>query len=222
MSPSELIELKKGIVYVAAYYGRDLKDGVVAMMAGDLEDLSFVEVSAAYKKYRLDPKNKTMPLPAQIRDIVSPEINPDAEARELLGRVKTAITQFGYMQGEAAKTYIGEAGWQLVREQGGWNSLCCNSDFLTNDSMQAQARNRLIDIVKYGPRLSLVVDNKNQISAEEKIRLEANRQKEEFAKDQVVRQIEAPRPDPNADYIAKTPEEREAIIQNFLANIKQF
>lgn len=207
------------IILTASYYRIPLSEPVLAMYCEDLEDLPSEEIIAAYKAFRRDPKNKTMPLPAQIRDMIAPTPNPDAEARELLGRIKTAITQFGWNQGDAARPYIGEVGWQLVTDQGGWFNLCC-SDFLTNDSMQAQARNRLIDIVHYGPRLKLVVDNKNQISTEDKIRIEANRQKEEFANHQ-MQQIETPRPDPNADYIAKTPEERKEIIKNFLANIKQ-
>lgn len=156
------------IILTASYYRIAISEPVLEMYVDDLSDLSGPEVIAAYKAFRRDPKNKTMPLPAQIRDMIVPAINPEAEARELLGRIKTAITQFGYDQGSAARTYCGEVAWQLVRDHGGWFNLC-NSDFLTNDSMQAQARNRLTDVVRFGPRLSLVVDNQIESRSREQI-----------------------------------------------------
>lgn len=219
MTQDERNKVGTAIAFTAQYYGREFKKEVLAMMVGDLEDLAASAVLDALNRYRRDPRSKTFPLPAQIRDMIAPTPNHDAEARELLGRIKTAITQFGWNQGDAARPYIGEVGWQLVTDQGGWFNLCC-SDFLTNDSMQAQARNRLIDIVHYGPRLKLVVDSKNQISTEDKIRIEANRQKEEFVNHQ-MQQIETPRPDPNAEYLSKTPEERKAIIQDLIKDTKK-
>lgn len=168
MTQDERNKVGTMIAYTAQYYGREFKKEVIALMVSDLEDLSATDILGAYNTYRKDPRSKYFPLPAQIRDMIVPAINPEAEARELLGRIKTAITQFGYDQGSAARTYCGEVAWQLVRDHGGWFNLC-NSDFLTNDSMQAQARNRITDVVKFGPRLSLVVDNQIENRSREQI-----------------------------------------------------
>lgn len=219
MTQDERNKVGTAIAFTAQYYGREFKKEVLAMMVSDLEDLSATAVLEALNAYRRDPKSKTFPLPAQIRDLISPEINPEAEARELLGRVKSAITQFGYMQGESARNYIGDTGWQIVRDAGGWLNLC-NSDFLVNDSMQAQARNRLIDVVKYGEKLSAAVDNKIKISNEDRLQIEANRQKEDFEQYQ-SNIIPIQKPDPNAEYLSKTPEERKMIIQDLIKNTKK-
>ncbi len=219
MTQDERNKVGTAIAFTAQYYGREFKKEVLAMMVSDLEDLSATAVLEALNAYRRDPKSKTFPLPAQIRDLISPEINPEAEARELLGRVKSAITQFGYMQEESARNYIGNTGWQIVRDAGGWLNLC-NSDFLVNDSMQAQARNRLIDVVKYGEKLSIAVDSKIKISNEDRLRIEANRKKEEFEQYQ-SNIIPIQKPDPNAEYLSKTPEERKAIIQDLIKNTKK-
>lgn len=149
MNDQEIRELKKGIVLTAAYYGRDLKPEVVAMMADDLKDLEFKKVSEAYRTYRLDEKNRTMPMPAQIRAIVKPSISPESEARAIVDRIKFAISKFGYMQSEAAKEFIGSIGWNAVRAQGGWFNVC-SSDFVTNTAMIAQIRQSTLDQVQHG------------------------------------------------------------------------
>lgn len=152
MNVDEIKELKKGIVLTAKYYGRDLPGEVVAMMADDLSDLEFSSVLSAYLAYRRDPKNRAMPLPAQIREIICPVVSPNAEARELVERIKFAITKFGYASGKLAHEYIGDIGWRSVQRSGGWHALC-ESDFLFNPSRQAQTRDSLIDQIQYGSKL---------------------------------------------------------------------
>jgi hypothetical protein len=149
MSPEEIKQIKKGIFLTAAYYNRDLNDEVIQMMAEDLADLPFVKVSDAFLKYRRDPKNRTMPLPAQIRGIVEPTVTSDSAARDVVEKIKIAIRDFGYTNANLAKEYIGPAGWNIVRGMGGWQSVC-ESDFIHNSAMIAQARNRASDLNAIG------------------------------------------------------------------------
>lgn len=153
MTDAELKELKKGITLTASYYGRELKPEVIAMMAEDLSNLPFAKVSQAYLTYRRDPKNRTMPLPAQIRAIVDPQPTPEAEGREAVERIKLAIAKFGWPQGEAARAFIGEVGWRIVEGMGGWMRVC-ESDFIHNPGLIAQARNRAEDLVRYEDHFS--------------------------------------------------------------------
>ncbi len=141
MNPQELLELKKLIVFVARYYGRPLEPDVVTMMASDLEDLPFDEVKAAYEQYRKKDKLMRFPMPATIREIISPEIDPDSVAREIASRITEAITSFGWCNGNSAKNYIGDIGWEIVRRNGGWASICQNHGVTIDpNSFSAQAR----------------------------------------------------------------------------------
>lgn len=149
MTAEEIKELKKGIAITASYYGRDLLSEAIQFMAEDLSDLPFAKVSEAYLRYRRDPKNRTMPLPAQIRAIVQPTPDPEAEARAILDRIITAVNKFGWPQGEQARAFIGELGWRVVQFNGGWTELC-QSNFIHNPGLLAQARNRAEDLIKYG------------------------------------------------------------------------
>lgn len=164
MNEQEQKELKKGILLTASYYGRDLSSEVVVMMADDLSDLPFSKLSIAFEDYRRNPKNRTFPLPAQIREMIEPASDPQSQSRELVDRIKIAIRDFGWNQAEEARSYLGPLAWQVVRGMGGWSSVC-ESDFIFNPGLIAQARNRAEDLVKYEGRsehLTLVAPPKRE------------------------------------------------------------
>lgn len=134
-------QILEAIVLTAAYYGRDISPDVLRMYADDLSDLRPESVIEAYTVYRRNPKNRTMPLPAQIREIIEPQVDDDTLAREAASRIVAAVPKFGYMQGQAAKSYVGELGWRVVDRYGGWQTVCRNlGDTLDVGTFQAQAR----------------------------------------------------------------------------------
>lgn len=141
MNPSEIRELKIIISQLSHYYQRPLSDIVVNMYAEDLQDLAFEEVKSAYENYRRDPKNKFMPLPAQIREVLAPTVSPDAQAREAAARIPEAIRRFGWNQPDESRQFIGELGWRVVERFGGWIYICENLGVELNPlTFQAQTR----------------------------------------------------------------------------------
>ena len=149
MNHSEITELKKGIILTAQYYGRELKDAVIGMMADDLSDLDFQKVSAAFLSYRRNPKNKFFPLPAQIRELVLPEVTAQAQARNEIDNIKKAIRDYGYSNSTEARLFLGPVAWAIVQGNGGWLRIC-QSDFIFNPALIAQARTRAEDIIQFG------------------------------------------------------------------------
>lgn len=142
-------KIKEIIVLTASYYERPISSQVLEMYARDLADLDEAEVIAAYETYRRNPKNFKMPLPAQIRQIVSPSIDEDSLAREVASRVLAAITKYGWSNPSEAKLFIGPVGWQIVNRFGGWEYLCSNVgttiDFTTiNAQMRDVAKSHLV------------------------------------------------------------------------------
>jgi len=146
-------ELKATIVHTAIYYGRDLRPEVLTMMANDLSDLDPTECIDAYTRYRRNPANKLFPLPAQIRELVSPGefIGPEVQAREIAARIIGAITKFGWANPSEAKGYIGPSGWDAVGRQGGWRHLCENVGVnIQPTTLQAQMRDQIEGTIRYG------------------------------------------------------------------------
>ena len=145
--------VKATIVGTAEYYGRQLSETVLTMYAEDLADLEPALVCQAYTQYRRNPKNKTFPLPAQIREIVVPDefVSSEAKAREIAARIVGAIPKFGWNNSREAESYIGLDGWELVRRAGGWRYLCENVGVAINPStLQAQMRDQLEGTFRYG------------------------------------------------------------------------
>jgi hypothetical protein len=145
--------LAKVIKAVAVYYGRQLEPEVLSLMVDDLEDLPVDEVTAAYGRYRKNPKNRFFPLPSQIRELVAPEefVEIEVQAREIAARVVGAVTSHGWCNAKAAELYIGPIGWQTVLRQGGWMHICQNLGVTINPTtFQAQLRDQIEGTLRYG------------------------------------------------------------------------
>lgn len=116
--------LKEIIILTASYYGKTLSAPILEMYVDDLKEFPEEKIIAAYAAYRKNPKNKTFPLPAQIIEILSPEVSPNTQAHEIASRIRESIGRFGYSNPPEAEQYIGPIGWKIVKRMGGWSYLC--------------------------------------------------------------------------------------------------
>lgn len=158
MNQQEKNSVAIAIALTGEYYGRPQKKEVIAMMVSDLEDLSTALVLKAYDDYRKDPKNRTMPLPAQIRAIIKPSVEPDQASREILAKILEAQDRFGYTWPQQAKEFIGEIGWSLIRAYGGWENFCQGLGVhFSVDSFNAQGRELLKTRIIHGDSIGNLV-----------------------------------------------------------------
>lgn len=144
--------IKEAIVATADFYSAQMSEAKLMMFYEDLCDLDENAVCTAYRNYRRNPANRQNPLPAQIRELVAPGefIAPEALARETAARIIGAISQFGWNNGREAQVYIGPEGWNAVLRQGGWSHLCEQTSKFNELTLQAQLRDQLIGVFKYG------------------------------------------------------------------------
>jgi hypothetical protein len=124
VTQDEVGKLTQLFAMYAAYYRVRLDDQVLRMYAEDLSDLELSDVRQALDFYRKNPKNRVMPLPANVRGEIAPEIDPDSAAREIASRITLAISQRGSWQSNEARQDVGEIGWEVVRRFGGWQYVC--------------------------------------------------------------------------------------------------
>jgi len=126
MDQSQRDLLGQMITATALYYRQDIPKSVISMYIDDLIDagISFEDASSAYKTYRRNPKNSRFPIPANIIEIIRPQISPDAEATAASARIYQAISKFGYCNPMEAKVFIGSLGWSVVQRMGGWVRIC--------------------------------------------------------------------------------------------------
>ena len=107
-----------------AFYQKEVQTQVLAMYAHDLREFSYEEIERAFEIYRDDPANKFPPMPAALKKILRPQIDPHSIANDVASKVHGAVSKFGWNQPQAARAHIGEIGWEVVREYGGWEYIC--------------------------------------------------------------------------------------------------
>lgn len=155
MTNIEMASLRKTYVSLCMYYGRQLDDTAISMYVEDLSDLALADVETAILKYRRDPKNKTIPLPAHLRSLVGAGQTPRDLAEATLLRVMDAIKQFGWCNPNEAKLFVGDIGWRVIAGMGGWRRLCEDPDFNIG-VFRAQFINSAETLIKYEDQTTLI------------------------------------------------------------------
>lgn len=213
-------KIKEAIILTAAFYNYNLKPEVLLMHVEDLSEHKEQDVLIAYNKYRKDPKNKSMPLPAQIVDIISPTVTDESKARDLAAKISESIVRFGYSNAEAAKNYVGSLGWELVRRSGGWSYLCSEHGLTINpSSFDAQIRNRALDAIRFGPSLGFDIVKEIEYSPKGEIEIQAEiqRQKIDFYKHNIK---EEPKNIENEKYLSLSNDQRQEKLKVFIDKFK--
>lgn len=156
MSPQEIKDLKEYLAHLSVYYQRPVPDIVLKMYVEDLQDLPFNQVRQSYDRYRRDPKNRTMPLPAQIRGMLEPQAEPENLARETVARILQAQDRFGYTWPKEAREFIGEVGWSVVQSYGGWENFCQGLGVhFSVDTFSAHARELIKGRIVHGESIGV-------------------------------------------------------------------
>ena len=172
MSRDEKAKITQLYAVTAAYFRQQLPDEVLKLYAEDLAELNYDDAYRALNAYRKDPKNRTVPLPSQIISICTPAVDPLAYGREVAGRIVKAISLYGWPQPAKAREFIGEEGWQVIQERGGWEHFCGQHGVdIDPGQFAAQARDRVADQVQcFGIKPKVM-----EIAAPQKTQLEESK-----------------------------------------------
>jgi len=136
-------EIAKFWLNVSAYYRQTLPDEVLKMYVYDCKTTSMEELRFAFEKYRQTSQAAFFPLPAVLKNIINPPIDPDAEANCVPAIIFESMKRFGQYRGSEAKDHMGELAWQCVNGFGGWGHLCSN-----NMGSESSVRAQLRDLAK--------------------------------------------------------------------------
>lgn len=168
-------EIRKKIAYeleaMSVYYSKQLNPNALSMMVSDLEDLPVELVLMAIKKYRQNPKNRSFPLPAQIREIITPSSDDRSLSIELSRKIIKALGKHGwswehgyYLNGkayfeddrgnkfvnfkDAVISELGEIGWEIIESRGGWKNFTTMANEQEEGIYAAQLRDQIEAIIK--------------------------------------------------------------------------
>lgn len=116
---------------LAQLCGFNLTDEVVALYYQHLSTLGFADATKAIDHIIVTRRSRD-PFPSikEIREVIKPELRPEDEASEVVGRIVQAISRCGPY--ESPKEFLGQTAWEIVCEEGGWTTVC---ELLTFDNM---------------------------------------------------------------------------------------
>jgi hypothetical protein len=136
------IQIAKLVAALGEYYDKPLTATQIAAYTEDLVDLEPEALSRAILAYRRDPKNDRFPLPAKLKELACPSMDPETNAVVAADLIVSSISKYGPDRGEDARKAIGELGWAVVQNNGGWDEVCRSiRSYEELPTMRAQLRN---------------------------------------------------------------------------------
>ncbi len=132
--------IKLAVFKASMYWREQLPDEILALYTKELLDLPCDNVVLAYHEAMRDPSIKRLPLPSEIRARVSQTPNDKDQGKLIAANILTAIARFGSHRTSDAKEWLGDAAWETVKRQGGWEPLCSYGTEANKGQVQAQLR----------------------------------------------------------------------------------
>lgn len=173
MTSMEVIELKKHLAILGAFYNKPLPDQVLLLYVKDLEILNFREVMIAMDELRKE-KRFSVPLPFEIVEKIKPIVSPRSIADDLANRIIASFRRHGnswtngffreggnyyeaYIGGvtarfdsfqEAVTAEIGEVGWTAIHRMGGYTHSCREWEQSPTGTFRAQLRDMINSVLE--------------------------------------------------------------------------
>lgn len=89
-----------------------------------LEELASLPLSNVLAVLRTGFTSRKFPSVDDIVAEVTGRTTPQETAQEVADRIADAIGRIGYYRSEDARAAIGELGWEVVQQSGGWRNVC--------------------------------------------------------------------------------------------------
>ncbi len=158
-------EFKVALLGLAAYYDKPLTDQQIIMYSDQVSRLLSVdEMKLAAKLYIDDPKNEFFPRPvSKLVELIRKPVSTEDLSQNVVSLLLQAERKFGvhwtdgYFQGgetlftgkqysyrtwaEAAISFFGEVGLQIVDRYGGWKNFCMTIYESPDGVIRAQVKN---------------------------------------------------------------------------------
>jgi hypothetical protein len=153
MTQQERIRIGELWMGLAQMYGKEIPRPALSIMLNAVADLDAVKIEKALNDWAMTSKLSRHPLPADIREIIQPTMDPSHEAQECVSLIFESIRQFGWADPLGAKEHMGELAWGIVVSHGGWTNLCQNlGTEISESTFRAQARDLAIARITSGRR----------------------------------------------------------------------
>lgn len=124
----------KALMTMAVIMDKQLTKEAASMLIEDLSGYEPEKILTALKLCRLELTR--FPSTAEIIKRISTKSDA-SQTQDLLGRIYSAISLYGWPNPEGARAHVGEVGWKAIMYFGGWKRLC---DYPLEDDMALRSQ----------------------------------------------------------------------------------
>lgn len=137
MEKREMAEvLHKVKMMLPTWAPKEINEELAALWCAVLKDYPDAEIKKAF--FTAMNTLTEWPAPATIKRLCMGSGLSDEEiGQDVAARIEESISRFGYTGHDRAQAFIGEIGWEVVRQSGGWRHIC---DVTTNDMLPSSRK----------------------------------------------------------------------------------
>lgn len=166
MTSEQRIQIGEAWMALATVYGREIQKPALTMMLNAISDLPAEKVLIVMNDWMKEAKNRSHPLPGDIREKIFPILDDKAVAIETARRLDKCVSKFGWTweQGyfreggnywedldgkrhdsfkEAVVASVGAIGWHVICARGGWQNLRNSANEMEEGMFIAQTRDHV-------------------------------------------------------------------------------
>lgn len=151
---------------LATVYGREIQRPALTMMLNAISDLPSDKILKVMNDWMNEAKNKSHPLPGDIREKIFPVLDDRAVSIEAARKIDKCIAKFGWtwehgyfreggnywedLDGnrhdsfkEAVISSVGPIGWKVICDRGGWQNIRNSANEMEEGQFIAQLRDQV-------------------------------------------------------------------------------
>lgn len=140
---TERQKIQQAILVLAETQGKALSVAALKLFTDALGDVTAKQVEGAIVQHLRGPNGRFFPSPGDLLTFIHKYQTVQQAANECMSRVLTAVSQFGYVDPEGARTYLGEEVWAALPGHIGWRDFCLSGDQISQATARAQLRDRI-------------------------------------------------------------------------------
>lgn len=118
------VKIIKIVTACANVANKQIDDFGMDIWVESMMNMTDEEFDRALEFLRTCYREQRLPKITDVESYAKQQLAGEEESQRAVDLIAEAIIRYGYTNPDRAKAYIGEFGWKLVSEIGGWTNIC--------------------------------------------------------------------------------------------------
>lgn len=117
----------RALVFLAKECGKELMEAHFELYCRAFKMAGFAAGVKAVEHLLLNRRDRDpMPTPRELLSIAVTCEDDPGNAEDIASRMVGAVAKFGHSNPESARKFMGELGWEIIQNEGGWSQICAS------------------------------------------------------------------------------------------------